>query len=512
MTAGFFKGALIISVSCLAAALLNSKACFGYTVFENENLCISSDVYFRTDLVTFKNVVDLDSKNKDDSTVYLGIDYSIGLLTNIKNHDAKFFLRLERNGPFDYDAPLFVHNTLMTSSGVVEAYRNDELLPQLEEFWLDTPLPKDLKFKIGLYTYEVGNGFSLNGSYENYGFTIYRELENATWRLYYCRPDVVYKNDLGPRIRQDQEQEIQYNHNASNFFATDFNFRLGKDLINPYIGVLADYTSPGKRDNLFSAPVKKDILGTVGFSWNGEKNNFTYSLELAHNFGQAESSDPDFKDIYHTGYLFFTDLGYRLKKITPSFQFLLCSGNKVTPDMAENEDTTLTSGKNRAFSYFSPFDLNLSDSISAVNADARPIVAMGSGYGLNYGVPRPRTFYSSDYDNLIMPSLGFDFKPIEKLDIDLRGYYLLSFERGVGTLNGVGKYLSRELGSEIDLLVEYSINEHMIINLLGGVFLPGRFYKEERDDASGSLFAPFLRGDGKANKAYQVELALEFNF
>lgn len=486
--------------------------CFGSALFETEDFTLSMDAYLRNDLVTFKNVVDLDSANSDDTTTYLGIDYSLGFNLKSKGRGPSFYLKLERNGPGDYSAPLFVHNTLMNSGGRIQRYRDDELLPQLEEFWWDTPLADNFGFKAGLYTYEVGYGFSLNGSFENYGFTFYRKLKNSSWRLYYCRPDLVYKNRLGPRIRYDQEQGYEYNHNSSNFFAADVKFEKDDNFLQPYIGVLADYTSPDKRDNVFTAPVKKDILGTVGFAWKRKGGNLTFDFEAARNFGKAESADARYEDVYHAGYLVYSNLDYKMGKITPSASLLLASGNKVTPEMAENQSETLVGGKNRAFSSYSPLNKNLGDSISACNSEARPIVAMGSGCGLHYGIPSPRTLASSDFDNLFIPSLGFDFNVTEKLCAGVYGYYLRAFEKGVGTLNNQGKFLSRDLGSEVDLFIDYQLNPHALISILGGYFFPGRYYKEERDDTAGSLFSPFVRQDGETDSAYQIELAVELKF
>ena len=462
--------------------------------------------------MSFKNVADLDSSNSDDTATYLGIDYSLGLRSEFKGSGPAFYLKLERNGPFDYDAPLFVHNTLMNSGGRIEAYRNDELLPELEEFWLDIPVFNPIRFKAGLYTYEVGNGFSLNGAYENYGFTIFRESQDFSWRLYYGRPDINHRSRLGPHIRQDKEQDIAYEPNAANFFAADVKFKKGNHLFWPYLGALVDYTSPGKRDNSFTTPIKRDILGTFGLSWNWRQDNLSWVSEMAHNFGKGSSADSAYKDIYHTGYLAYTDIGYSLGKLVPSMSFLLCSGNKAALEMAVNQDTTLTSGKNRAFSYASPLNKNLDDAISASHSDIRPVVAMGSGYGLNYGVPRPRTFASSDFDNIVIASLGLDLDATEKLKLSLDGYYLRSFTRAVGMFNGEAKYLSPDLGREVDLSIDYQLNKNILIGVLGGCFFPGAYYQEERDDTQGSLFSPFLRGDGEANSAYQVEIAMEFKF
>jgi hypothetical protein len=485
--------------------------CFGASLLETEKFALFLDVYLRNDLITFKNVVDLDSHNKDDHTVYFGIDYNLGFKSEFKTSGQEFYLKLERNGPSDYGAPLWVHNTLMTSGGVIDRYCNDKLLPQLEEFWFDTPL-FNFGFKVGLYTYEVGNGFSLNGSFENYGFTFYKESADFLWRLYYCRPELVYKNRLGPNVPQDKEQGFDHQHNAANFFATDIKFNLAKNCLNPYLGALIDYTSSGKRNNVFTTPTKKDILGTLGFAFSREQDNLSLNIELAHNFGKAKSENPEYKDVYHTGYLAYTEIDYHIKQFIPHFQFLLCSGNKTTPEMAQNQDSTLTSSKNRAFSYYSPLNNNLGDSISGVNASSRPLVAMGSGFGLNYGIPRPGTFSASDFDNLLMPSLGFNWEITQKTCLGFDVYYIQSFAKPVGTFEGEGKYLSRQLGYEVDLSVDYQLNKNILISFLGGYFLPGKFYKEKRDDTAGSIFSPFLRGDGKANSAYQIELSVEFMF
>ncbi len=496
----------------LTAVYLSIGSCFGYPISETGNYVLSMDTYLRTDLVSFKNLVDLDNHQKDDSSTYFGIDYSLAFSHEFKNGGVKSYLKLERNGPYDYDAPLFIHNTLTTSGGRIEAYRNDELLPQLEEFWVDTPVVSSFRFKIGLYAYEVGNGFSLNGGYENYGFTVARELEDFEWRFYYCRPDLSHKNHLGPRIRQEEEQEILYEHNAANFFATDFRINNEQNSIQPYIGVLADYTSAGKRDNSFATPVERDLLGTIGVAASRGVADLSLNLEIARNFGRAESGNSENKDIVHSGYLVYTGIDYKIGKIKPSFSFLASSGNKVTSDMAQNQDETLTSGKNRAFSYYSPLNNHLGDTISSSNVDILPIVAMGGGYGLNYGIPRPKTFASGDFENLLMPSLGCDFNMTEKLCIGLYGYYLSSFEKGVGMFNGEAKYLSRDLGSELDLFIDYILNKNILFSLLGGYFVPGRYYKEKRDDVEGSLFSPFVRGEGAVDNAYQFELAVEVKF
>lgn len=496
---------LILSLSFISSA-------YSYELLNTDQLALALNSYLRTDLVSFKNVVDLDSHNHDDRTAYLGIDYSLALSGDFKESGNKFYFKLERNGPYDYSAPLFIHNTLINSGGRVERYRDSELLPQVEEFWFDSKFFGTFGVKAGLYIYEVGSGFALNGNYENYGITLYQQAQDIFWRFYYCRPDLVYKNRLGPPIKQEEEQGQRYEPNAANFFASDAKINVGNQVFWPYVGMLADYTSNGKRDNLFSTPVKRDFLGTLGTAWEYKNEGLTFKLEAAHNFGYAQSQDSTDKNITHAGYMFYSGFNYELGKLIPELQFLFCSGNKATPEMAENAETTYPGSRNRAFSYSSPTNFNLGDTISSSNADMLPIVAMGGGYGLNYGVPRPKTFSSGDFENLIMPSVGFDYNFTDKLCVSLYGYYLRAFNKPVGTLDGQGKYLSRDLGYEADLFVDYKVNQHLTVGFLGGCFIPGKFYQERRDDLDGSLFSPFVRGDGQVNNAYQIECYAEVRF
>jgi hypothetical protein len=505
------------SLVFLAGIFFMTIPCYGYPLFETENFILAMDTYLMTDLITFKNVVDLDSANSDDTTTYLGLDYSLGFDLNFKERNRRFYLKLERNGPYDYDTPLFVHNTLMVSGpSRIEAYRGDELLPQVEEFWFELPIvDSPLKFKAGLFPYEVGRGFAQGtGSFENYGFNICLPGDNFSWRFHYFRPDLVYKTRLGPKIRQEKEQGISYEPNAANYFAFDTIFSSGCNKFQPFISLLLDHTSEGKRTNEFATPVHKETLGILGLDYDLKIKDLSIGFEIARNFGKAESDDENFKDVEHKGYLLYTTASYDIGGFSPHCQFLFSSGNKVTTEMVDNGDENFSSGANKAFSIYSPLNTNLCDSLSPV-ADSLPLVFFGWGYGLNYGVGinRPSTLADSGVlENLIMPSLGFDYKFTDKFSMTLDWWYIKANERGVGQFEEVAKELSRNLGQEIDLSFFYDINKNINISLYGGYFSPGKYFKERRDDTEGSLFTPFVRGDGLADPAYQIELVAEFNF
>ncbi|MCM8779994.1 MAG: hypothetical protein NC914_02460, partial [Candidatus Omnitrophica bacterium] len=235
----------------------------------NENFSFVLSPCLQLDFITFNNVVDLDSHNKDDHSRYFGVDYSLGLDFNFKKPDHEFYFKLERNGIYDYDAPVFIYKTLTTPGYTrIKAYRNEEFLPQLEEFWYDLPLKIfSARFKTGLFNYEVGKGYAAGtGSFENYGAMIYRRQDNFSWRFFYFRPELVYKNRLGPKVEAEKEEGIDYEPNAANFFAADATFNLGEHKLQPFISVLSDYTHQAKRTNLFATPTDRDILGTAGIS------------------------------------------------------------------------------------------------------------------------------------------------------------------------------------------------------------------------------------------------------
>ena len=490
---------------------------YGYPLLETESFVLCMENYFRTDLISFNNTVDLDSGNAQDSVTYFGIDYSLAFDLEFKHRGPIVFLKFERNGPYDYSAPLFIeHKLVVAGPSRIEAYRNEELLPQVEEFWVDLPVADTpLRFKTGLFPYEVGMGFTQGtGSFENYGLNLTYLSDDFSWRLHYFRPDLAYKTHLGPKIKQEKQEGISYEPNAANYFAFDAAFSSGGNNFGPFIGLLLDNTSSGKRANLFAAPVHREILGTLGLDWEIMIKDLSLGFEAARNFGKAKSEDGAFKDIGHKGYLFYTTVCYNIAKLSPHCQFVYSSGNKVTTEMVDNGDEQFVGGANKAFSAYSPLNTNLMDSLCPV-PDSLPLVFFGWGYGMNYGLGLNRPSTLADdcvLENLIMPSFGFVYRFSDKFSATLDWWYMLANEKGVGTWEGAAKELSRNLGQEIDLSLSYDINKQINISLCTGYFFPGEYFKEKRDDTEGSLFTPFVRGDGNADKAFQIELVAEFKF
>jgi len=170
-----------------------------------------------------------------------------------------------------------------------------------------------------------------------------------------------------------------------------------------------------------------------------------------------------------------------------------------------------TSHSNNSFSVYSPTNANLSDTIYP--AAYGPYLATGGGYALNYGVARPSVFGDTyQLNDLILPNMGVDLQVTEKWSVSFDYWYLRSFEHAIGILNDRAITLSSDLGHELDFYSSYDLTKHISFNLLMGVFFPGKYYREKRDDGDVLGLASSPRYDGDADPAYQIELATEITF
>lgn len=503
MTAVFCAASLVVPVSSSADVRMA----------EGEYYILEARPYVLTEFYMMENTVDLDTKIRDDRVQYIGIDYGLALDFKIKNGGLRIFFELERNGFYDYNAPVVIHDTLETFFGKVGGYTNAELLPKVKEYWGDIPLvpSENIRFKGGLFKYEVGHGISLNGSYQNYGMELYSMGEEFSWNVYACWPDYNNKQLLGPYISQEKPQDVDWNHSKAYLLAADMKASAGYVSVEPYAGLLMDF-SEGKRVSVFQTPTTDDILGTVGISVDFTYHNFEASAEWARNFGHANSSQAGFPDVEHMGYAVYADARYYFGNFIPRSKFIYASGNKLTTDMISNGDTRYPGSKNNAFSVYSPFNTYLADSIYP-SIGPLPVVAMGDGNAMNYGVRRSGTFADpAQIENLTIVCAGFDYRFNDKASAVFDWWYLATSEKGIGMYNNIPKVISPELGNEVDLRLHYSLTKNMKLGFLGGVFFPGAAYREERTDINGSLFTPFVRGDGKADPAYQVEMGMEIIF
>lgn len=478
-------------------------------IADNKYYSATMSLYDRTELVSMGNTVGLDDRVKNDRSTYISIDYYADFKLTLKDEGPSFYVKAERKGPYNYDAPV-LFKAPRTSVGKVERYEKDELLPFLSEFWADIPIYKlPLRVKTGLFTYIVGNGIALTGSYQNYGVSVYDTWKDFVWRFYYAYPDLAGRR-LGPDIRQEEEQGIGDQNSRAHFFSSDVTYTIANGTFQPYVGLLADHNR--RRSNLFSASTKDDLLGTVGMDSKLVFDKFTFDFEWARNFGRAKSEDTASEDVEHAGYFIFSDASYEYKKIKPHARFAYSSGNSVTLDMVNNGDSAFISHKNKAFSSYSPLNTFLADSVYP-KCGIVPLLAMGNGYGLNYGVRRPGTFGDPYlFDNLVLCGAGLSYQATESLSCSADWWHLNAAEGGVGIVGGEARHLSRDLGNEFDFSVQFQANKYITVGLLSGLFIPGKYYREVREDTAGSLFSPFVRGDGSADCAYQIEFNTEIKF
>lgn len=480
---------------------------------ETDSYTLTFEPYLRTDFNMMENNLDLDTDIRDDRVQYISFDYALAFDFRVKDNGPELYFMLERNAFYDYNTPVIIHNTLQTFNGKVHGYYNAELLPKVKEYWGDSPIApgSDIRLRGGLFKYEVGHGISLNGSYQNYGLELYTEEHGFRWNVYTCWPDINNKQLLGPYIKQEKPQGVDWEHSKAYFISTDVKAQAGRISAQPYAGLLMDY-SVGKRQSFFQTATDRDMLGTVGVSFDFDLGKFKLSAEWARNFGMASSISPGMPSVEHRGYAVYADAAYDMGRFMPIARFIFGSGNKLTTDMITNGDTLYPGSKNNAFSVFSPFNNYLVDSIYP-SIPTLPLVAMGNGLAMNYGIPRPGSFRDpAQIENMVLVDLAFSYLPTDKIDIIFDWWYIANAQKGIGMYNNVPKVISPEIGTEVDLGIKYKIFKGVALKLVGGLFMPGAAYREERTDTGGSLFTPFVRGDGKADNAYQVEMSLETHF
>ena len=499
----------------------------------NKDFTATADGYWGTDFVASKNTIDLDSKAKKDSFGYIGLVYRLNLDLKYKD-DVEVFFGFERSGPFIYDTPVLGRKSVPTIYGNAEHYRNRELLPELREVYLDTKVPGTgaypVHFKFGLYPYSVGNGYAVNGLYDNYGFGISHPGENLAWNFNYFKPDWSNRVILGPVIPQEKFFGRGDFHNQADLFILDAVYQWKKSVhaswvvpegsLQPYISFLSDRTGTLKRANLFETQTHQDLLGTLGADLKLQFGLLSMGFEAARNFGKAVATTGDQpvgatvvsgdKDIIHEGYMLCVDAALDLKKywLTPRSKLLVASGNKSD----DSSDGLLHGSTNRAFSVYSPTNTHLGYSVYPSRKTSLPLLAMAYAAGNNYGVLRPGTFNDpAQVENLIAPDVGFDVTPHPKVKLSFDWWHLTAFEQALGSFNGESVKLSRDLGNEIDLNAAFDVTKYLTLSCAMGYFIPGDYYKVERNDG-GTTFSPQVTGGGSASNAIYFESRIMLKF
>ena len=99
--------------------------------------------------------------------------------------------------------------------------------------------------------------------------------------------------------------------------------------------------------------------------------------------------------------------------------------------------------------------------------------------------------------NIISPSIGITFSPLNKLTCELTGLFFWRAEEEDALYNASGNVLrpgasgtSLEVGQEIDILLNYAYNVHTVILLGYSHFFPGKFIRQTGpDDPADFIYA-----------------------
>lgn len=486
---------------------------------------LSSHFHSRISSNSSNNLSDLDN-HVDDSIYFVGYQYNISLsLKHISS--AEFFLHFKRINISEYDAPLWLDDDLTTLFGNRHEYSQGEILPRVYRAYFDLPVTDllDTRVQIGALTYDVGNKYALGGKYPDLGATLSLGPKNFRGRLHYHRVDSYNKQNWGPEISRAEEGAFNGRNTNANFYAADFMVKAGKHSIQPYVGFLHDFTHAADRNNQFDnfnlngTRVGNDLLGTAGVDLNLNFERFNFGIEFARNFGKARNngnSSPDRRDITHKGWLLVADTGYNLGIVRPKGKFVWASGHESKREDLLSSKTT--SNHNRTFSVYTPTNTDTFDA-HYQKSGIGPYLATASTYLLNFGIDRPGIFNDPFViENVLFFNGGIEVFPVDKMYMSIDYWKMHADQAGYG-LNGSGQAekLPSELGHEIDFFTSYAITKHLSINMQGGLFLPGKYYRKARSDsfARGNLGqSPVLPRDktGDPSDAFLFALGFEFSF
>lgn len=512
----------------ITSILLASKAFGELELVGKEGVLIPSetsdweaslDGTLRLSYNCLQDVVTLGDDKKMDNQNYMGEQYSLGLDVKYKE-EYEGYLKLASFGCARYDANVLGGGPVYTIWGPVDRYHGEQMLPRLQEWWLSMPLVQSApaKAKAGLFTYSVGSGLALGGYYENYGANLAATTGLLDWTFHFAVPDIENKWIFGPKISHERERfDFKYNSRAY-FFAGDVVAKLGEHSFQPYLGVLIDRTPAAVRTTPYATPVNTDILGTYGGQVNLNFGDLSLTGEGAANFGKAWSIDPEYPDMVHCGWMYNAGASYSFfeGRMVPRAKFYYISGNKFVGE--DITDGRLVKSANREFSNYSPLNQNLSDSFYPAFS-AGPYVFAGMGNSLNQGILRPNTFGDPyQMTNLVTPDVGVDLKVTDKLTVNLDYWYLRSAEPGIGAeydeLTGLySPYtLPAYLGNEFDIYAEYEVNKYITFSFLGGLLLPGDYFRKNRGDADLLGISPAPRYDGGAANPWMIEAAVNYRF
>lgn len=467
------------------------------------------------------NVVDL-GEDGSDTQVYANIVARHGLTLSYRGQ-ASLFGEVEFSGPSRYAAPLFGDDPIRNATGEVSAYLDTEdvILPKITQLgvrWTTTAVRgMPVTLQAGLIPHQVADTYALSGKYANLGATLSGQGERIFWRLHYERPDQNHRLWLGGRPAQ--EQAFGYDDTKADFYAIDAAVTAGPALIRPYLSLLADDTAPEDRASLFAAPIEKDRLWTAGSALRLALGPVDAHMEGAFNFGEATSADPAIGSIPHEGWMARARGSVFLGVFQPFAQVMAASGNRL-PQSEFDSLEAFRPKANRAFSVYSPFNLLLFD--TRYPDFLSPVVASGSGFSLNTGIPRPGSYGDPHLlENLVAVNAGVTMRWGPYFLAQASWWLLRSLEPGYGLalveeVQGIPRFetisLPQELGHEIDLYAQYRLTDAVRLTALVGCFLPGAYYETRRDDDDPYGLSPVVSPSGNPKTAFQLEAGVELFF
>jgi len=225
--------------------------------------------------------------------------------------------------------------------------------------------------------------------------------------------------------------------------------------------------------NIFLPDTDELNFHNIGIHANGKLGGFTYAAEGDFQFGKAKNivfGDEDTGDVTALGDQKFkgwgamAKVGYMIDPLNIRAMFAIGSGDDGDDAGKIKEFQTLQgTDATGAIARLTHYTLIYERLIRTAAVEA--VVTTFPGGNIR----------STGIANTMVYNVGIDLNPVKELSLSLDGFLLQATENGAWE-NLVGGYVSKNIGQEVDLKLNYQIARNLSYFAEAGMFFPGRFY------------------------------------
>lgn len=210
----------------------------------------------------------------------------------------------------------------------------------------------------------------------------------------------------------------------------------------------------------------------IGVHGDGKIAGFSYAVEGDFqtgkaknvNFVDADGNSNDLGSLHFKGWAVFAKVGYALDLLNLRASFAMGSGDDgKDPSSIKEFQAMQGTDQTGAIARYTHYTLIYEKLVRTAAAEALLTTNPGGNH---------RT---TGIANTTVLNVGFDVNPTKELSLSVDGWILRATENGAWE-NQIGDYVSKNLGTEVDLKLNYQIAKNLSYFAEAGMFFPGQFY------------------------------------